>query len=44
MIFYEVYLNLLKNLMKYCENLLLKGKKKLINKMKGGNMFIMIYC
>lgn len=40
--FYEVDLNLLKDLMKDCENLLLKGKKKSINKMKGGNMFIMI--
>lgn len=42
--FYEVDLNLLKDLMKDCENLLLKGKKKSISKMKGGNIFIMIDC
>jgi phage anti-repressor protein/predicted GIY-YIG superfamily endonuclease len=39
--FYEVDLDLLKELMKDCENLLLKGKKKSIKNIKGDHMFIM---
>ena len=39
--FYQVDLNLLKELMKDCDNLMLKGKNKLNKNIKGGNIFMM---
>lgn len=39
--FYQVDLDLLKELMKDCDNLMLKGKSKPNKNIKGGNIYIM---